>query len=51
MTPVIAIGGFGTDNGLFSYPNGIAVDKEHKIYIADRDNNRIQILAYDLDRK
>ncbi|MFC1947007.1 6-bladed beta-propeller [Chloroflexota bacterium] len=51
MTPVLVFGGFGTDNGLFSYPNGIAVDRQNRIYVADRDNNRIQILGYGLNQK
>jgi len=51
MSPVLAFGGFGIENGLFNYPNGVAVDTERRIYITDRDNNRIQILGYDLNLK
>ena len=51
MTPVLAFGGFGMDNGLFNYPNGIAVDIQNRMYITDRENNRIQILGYNLTIK
>jgi len=32
----------GTGNGQFSYPHGIAVDKDNYVYVADTFNNRIQ---------
>ena len=43
-------GGEGSDNYQFIGPFGIAIDQSGKVYIADRDNHRIQIynskLAY-----
>lgn len=33
----------GIDKGEFSYPNGIAVDKDGKIFVADSNNGRIQV--------
>ena len=39
-------GDFGIDNGLFNYPSDIFVDSTGLIYIADRENNRIQVWSY-----
>ena len=38
----IAHGAFGSGNGEFFYPYGIAVDSGGKVYVADSYNNRIQ---------
>ncbi|MFZ2170151.1 MAG: SBBP repeat-containing protein, partial [Methylococcaceae bacterium] len=35
-------GGPGTLNGLFNWPNGIAVDSSGNVYVTDSGNNRIQ---------
>jgi len=51
MAPVLAFGGFGTGSESFNFPNGIAIDNQNRIYVADRENNRIQILGYDLNLK
>jgi len=43
------IGSFGEEgqtDGLFEYPNGVAVDKRAHIYITDRENNRVQVWGY-----
>jgi len=37
-------GGGGRDVGQFANPEGITVDADGRIYIADRDNHRVQIL-------
>jgi DNA-binding beta-propeller fold protein YncE len=37
----------GTDNAHFDKPTGIAVDPQGRIYIADWENNRIQVYAAD----
>jgi len=39
---LLTFGGLGGEPGLFDNPRGIAVDKAGNIYVADKDNNRIQ---------
>jgi DNA-binding beta-propeller fold protein YncE len=39
-------GDYGVDNGLFNYPNDIYVDATGRLYIADRENNRVQVWSY-----
>jgi sugar lactone lactonase YvrE len=36
----------GTGDGAFAFPNGVAVDGRSRIYIADWDNDRIQLWSY-----
>ena len=36
-------GASGTDPGEFAYPHNIVTDKDGYVYVADRENNRIQI--------
>jgi DNA-binding beta-propeller fold protein YncE len=36
----------GTNDGAFEYPNGAAVDSQGRIYITDRENNRLQVWSY-----
>jgi DNA-binding beta-propeller fold protein YncE len=33
----------GTADGQFNFPDGIAIDSEGNVYVADSDNNRIQV--------
>ncbi|NLX49483.1 MAG: hypothetical protein GXY82_06365 [Methanospirillum sp.] len=33
----------GSGDGEFNYPSGIAVDGAGNVYVADTDNNRIQV--------
>jgi len=40
---LLEFGEEGTEPGQFSYPNGVAVDKEGNIFVADSGNNRIQV--------
>lgn len=39
-------GDYGIEDGLFNYPNDIALDKSGRLYIADRENNRVQVWSY-----
>jgi DNA-binding beta-propeller fold protein YncE len=36
----------GSTDGTFEYPNGIATDKHGRIYVTDRENNRVQVWSY-----
>jgi len=43
------IGSFGVEgieDGAFEFPNGIAIDGDGRIYVTDRENNRVQIWTY-----
>jgi DNA-binding beta-propeller fold protein YncE len=43
------IGSFGEEgqtDGMFEYPNGVATDKRARVYITDRENNRVQVWGY-----
>jgi DNA-binding beta-propeller fold protein YncE len=43
------VGSFGVEgfeDGAFEYPNGIAIDGDGRIYVTDRENNRVQIWEY-----
>jgi DNA-binding beta-propeller fold protein YncE len=40
---------FGTEgqlDGTFEYPNGVATDNRARIYVTDRENNRVQVWSY-----
>jgi sugar lactone lactonase YvrE len=43
---LFAFGDWGTEDGEFSYPVDIALDGTGRLYIADRENNRIQVWSY-----
>ena len=45
-TYIGAFGGEGIGNGQFQYPNGIAIDRNGRIYITDRQNGRVQVWEY-----
>jgi DNA-binding beta-propeller fold protein YncE len=43
------VGSFGVEgiaDGQFQYPNGIAIGGDGRIYVTDRENNRVQVWAY-----
>jgi len=43
------IGTFGEEgmlDGTFEYPNGVATDSRSRVYVTDRENNRIQVWSY-----
>jgi tripartite motif-containing protein 71 len=39
-------GSAGSTDGTFAYPNGVAVDGRARVYVADWDNNRVQVWSY-----
>ncbi len=42
-------GSFGSGPGQFDLVHGVAVDRERRVYVADRSNNRIQVFTDDGD--
>lgn len=42
-----SFGGFGSGPGQFNVPHAIAIDAQDRLYIADRDNNRVQVFDAD----
>jgi DNA-binding beta-propeller fold protein YncE len=44
---LLTVGTFGSGAGQFSRPQGIAVDRKDRVYVADAVNHRIQVLAPD----
>jgi len=36
----------GTGDGQFEYPNGVATDLRARIYVTDRENDRVQVWGY-----
>ena len=45
---VRSVGRFGSNQGEFMGPHALAFDSEGRLFVADRSNNRIQILDQDL---
>ncbi|MEN8173255.1 MAG: hypothetical protein ABFS03_10295, partial [Chloroflexota bacterium] len=43
---LFSFGDQGYEDGLFNYPNDIAIDNNGFLYIADRENNRVQVWSY-----
>ena len=41
------IGSKGSDDGQFSYPTGLAIDKFNRLIVCDRDNDRLQLFTLD----
>jgi len=40
-------GSVGTGPGQFDLIHGVGVDRDHRLYVSDRDNNRIQVFTED----
>lgn len=43
---LFVFGDFGAEDGLFNFPNDISLDMTGRIYVADRENNRVQVWSY-----
>jgi hypothetical protein len=43
---IVAFGSHGFGPGQFNYPNDVAVDKNGRIYVSDRDNDQIQVWGW-----
>lgn len=43
---LFTFGEWGMDDSQFNYPNDIALDSTGRLYIADRENDRVQVWAY-----
>eukprot|EP00058_Branchiostoma_floridae_P002437 XP_002587925.1 hypothetical protein BRAFLDRAFT_87313 [Branchiostoma floridae] len=41
--PVITFGGKGSEPGKFYYPRGVVVSPSNEIFVADKDNRRVQV--------
>jgi DNA-binding beta-propeller fold protein YncE len=39
---ITKFGSYGSGNGQFNYPRGVAVDSEGNVYVVDNGNNRVQ---------
>ena len=39
-------GGYGTDPGQFNLPHSVCTDREGRVYVADRENHRVQIFDH-----
>jgi tripartite motif-containing protein 71 len=45
-TFIYNFGDFGIEDGKFNYPTDIAMDSTGRVYVTDRENNRVQIWSY-----
>jgi len=43
---LFSFGTMGVRNGQFNYPNDIALDDSGRLYVTDRENDRIQVWSY-----
>jgi sugar lactone lactonase YvrE len=43
---LFSFGDFGITDGMFNFPDDICIDSGGRVYIADRENNRVQIWSY-----
>ena len=41
-----SIGDEGIGDGEFEFPNGVAIDRSARLYVADRENDRVQVWTY-----
>lgn len=47
MNQVFTFGQLGVGDGEFNFPNSLAFDGTGRLYITDRENNRIQVWSYE----
>lgn len=43
---LFTLGSEGIKDGQFSFPNGLAWDRSDRLYVTDRENNRVQVWTY-----
>jgi hypothetical protein len=43
---VFSFGGLGVGDGEFNFPNDLSLDSTGRLYITDRENNRVQVWDY-----
>lgn len=43
---LLTFGEAGMEEGRFAFPNGLALDARGRLYITDRENDRVQVWAY-----
>ena len=43
---IAEFGSEGIGDGQFSFPNGVAVDSRNRVYVTDRENDRVQVWGY-----
>ena len=43
---LFVFGDLGFDDGYFQYPSDITMDSSGKLYVTDRENNRVQVWSY-----
>jgi DNA-binding beta-propeller fold protein YncE len=46
LTYAGSFGDAGSTDGAFAFPNGVTTDSRARVYITDRENNRVQVWTY-----
>lgn len=45
-TWIYNFGEFGVTGGMFNFPTDVHIDASRRVYVADRENNRVQVWSY-----